>query len=63
MSRTMWVYFASVLVMWIPAALAVRRGLDGRLSEHVLCGLLMAVVWPIAVPALSWTALKGRSDA
>ena len=58
MSKTMWMYFASVLVMWIPAALAVRQTLRGHLGEQLLGGLLMAVVWPLAMPALSWTSLR-----
>jgi hypothetical protein len=63
MSRTMVLYFASVLVMWIPAAFAVRRGLRGDLAEQLLGGLLVAVVWPLAMPALSWTTLNRRTDA
>jgi hypothetical protein len=62
MSRTMIVYFASVLVMWIPAAYAVRRALRGNLAEQLVGGLLMAVVWPLAMPALSWSTLNRRID-
>lgn len=61
MSRTMVLYFASVLVMWVPAAFAVRRALRGDLAEQLVGGLLMAVVWPLAMPALSWTSLGRRS--
>lgn len=62
MSRTMVVYFATVLVMWIPAAIAVRKALRGNLAEQLVGGLLMAVVWPLAMPALSWTTLNRRAD-
>ena len=62
MSRTMVVYFVTVLVMWIPAAIAVRKGLRGNLAEQLVGGLLMAVVWPLAMPALSWTTLNRRTD-
>lgn len=62
MSRTMVLYFASVLVMWVPAMLAVRKALRGNLTEQLLGGLLMAVVWPLAMPALSWTTLNRRTD-
>jgi hypothetical protein len=62
MSRTMIVYFASVLVMWIPAAYAVRRALRGNLAEQLVGGLLIAVVWPLAMPALSWSTLNRRID-
>ncbi len=63
MSRTMILYFASVLVMWVPAVLAVRHALRSNLTEQLVGGLLMAVVWPLAVPALSWTTLSRRTDA
>jgi hypothetical protein len=63
MSRTMIVYFVSVLVMWLPAAFACRRALRGNLAEQLVGGLLVAVVWPLAMPALSWTTLRGRIDA
>ena len=58
MSRTMVLYFASVLVIWVPSTLAVRKVIRGRLAEQLLAGLLMAVIWPLAMPALSWTAMR-----
>jgi hypothetical protein len=60
MSRTMVVYFACVLVMWVPAALAVRSVLRGGVTEQLVGGLLVATVWPVSIPALSWTTLSGR---
>ena len=62
MSHTMVVYFAVALVSWIPAAVAFRRKLRGNLAEQIVGGLLMAVVWPLAMPALSWTTLNRRID-
>ena len=60
MSRTMVVYFACVLVMWVPAAFAVRSVLRGDVTEQLVGGLLVATVWPVSIPALSWTTLSGR---
>jgi hypothetical protein len=57
MSRTMIVYFVSVLVMWVPAAVVLRRAARGSRTEQILGGLLMAVIWPLSMPVLSWTTL------
>ena len=54
MSKTMVLYLLSVLLMWLPASLAIRRSApDGARSERVIGAALLAVVWPLALPALS----------
>jgi hypothetical protein len=45
-------YFTAAAIAWLPLALALRRsGAETRL-EQVLEGLLVAIVWPLSVPAL-----------
>jgi hypothetical protein len=51
MHATTW-YFLATLVAWIPAAFALRAaGTQGRL-EQLVGGLLVALAWPLSLPAL-----------
>ena len=60
MSRTMVLYLASVPVMWIPGTLAVHGALKRNFAAQVLGGLLVAVVWPFAMPVVASISMSRR---
>jgi hypothetical protein len=55
-------YFLSVIVVWVPATIAVRR-LTGTFAERLIGGLLVATVWPLSLPVLSLSVLRDRVHA
>jgi hypothetical protein len=58
LSRTMIVYFLMVVVISVPGVLAMRRVPRDNLVEQVIGGVLVAVVWPVAIPVLSLSKLN-----
>ena len=64
MSKTMVLYFLSVLVMWLPAYVQVRHTTTGGgLVERAITASMLAIVWPLAVPAVELTRRFARRDA
>ncbi len=53
-------YWAGAAVLWLPFALALSSETRERHVQDLLAGIVLAVVWPLAVPVLAVVVAKRR---